>query len=76
MSVFVAFFIGTMELLGVLSQEAALNGGFWSFMGNFNINTVGFVTVGLLRQWPPPRLLLCYSVASRLRLVALPSLLL
>jgi nickel/cobalt transporter (NiCoT) family protein len=47
LSVFVAFFIGTIELLGLLGQEANLGGGFWSFLGNFNINTAGFVIVGV-----------------------------
>jgi nickel/cobalt transporter (NiCoT) family protein len=47
LSVFVALFIGTIELLGLLGQEAGLAGGFWSFMGNFNINTAGFVIVGV-----------------------------
>ena len=47
LSVFVAFFIGTVELLGLLGQELNLTGGFWTFMGNFNINTAGFVIVGV-----------------------------
>jgi high-affinity nickel-transport protein len=47
LSVFVAFFIGTIELLGLLGQESGLNGGFWSFMANFNINTAGFVIGGV-----------------------------
>jgi nickel/cobalt transporter (NiCoT) family protein len=47
LSVFVAFFIGTIELLGLLGQELNLTGGFWTFMGNFNINTAGFVIVGV-----------------------------
>jgi len=46
LSVFVAVFIGTVELLGLIGQEAGLTGGFWSFMANFNINTAGFVIVG------------------------------
>src|SRR5262252_3904872 len=33
LSVFVAFFIGTVELLGLLGQELSLTGGFWSFLG-------------------------------------------
>jgi len=45
LSVVVAFFIGTVELLGLLSQETHLNGWFWSKMANFNINTAGFVIV-------------------------------
>jgi len=47
MSVFVAVFIGTIELLGLLSQNAHLNGSFWSFLAGFNINTAGFVIVGV-----------------------------
>jgi nickel/cobalt transporter (NiCoT) family protein len=46
LSVFVAVFIGTIELLGLFSQEAGLSGGFWHFLANFNINTAGFVIVG------------------------------
>jgi high-affinity nickel-transport protein len=47
LSVFVAFFIGTIEILGLISQEYGLNGGFWSFMGGFDINKAGFVIVGV-----------------------------
>jgi high-affinity nickel-transport protein len=47
LSVFVAFFIGTVEILGLIAQEVHLSGGFWSFMANFNINTAGFVIVGM-----------------------------
>jgi nickel/cobalt transporter (NiCoT) family protein len=47
LSVFVAVFVGTIELLGLIGQEYNLAGGFWSFMGNFNINTAGFVIVGV-----------------------------
>ncbi len=47
LSVFVAFFIGTIEILGLLGQEAHLSGGFWGFMAGFNINKAGFVIVGV-----------------------------
>jgi len=47
LSVFVAFFIGTIEILGLLGQEFNLSGGFWSFMGNFDLNKAGFVIVGV-----------------------------
>jgi high-affinity nickel-transport protein len=47
LSVFVAVFTGTIELVGLISQEAGLSGGFWDFMSNFNINTTGFVIVGV-----------------------------
>jgi high-affinity nickel-transport protein len=47
LSVFVAFFIGTVEILGLIEQEYRLAGGFWTFMGNFDINKAGFVVVGV-----------------------------
>jgi len=43
----VAFVIGTVELLGLFGSELGFSGSFWKFMGNFNINTAGFVIVGL-----------------------------
>jgi high-affinity nickel-transport protein len=45
--VFVAFFIGTIELVGLLGQELGLDHGFWAFLAKFNINTAGFVIVGI-----------------------------
>jgi nickel/cobalt transporter (NiCoT) family protein len=47
LSVFVAFFIGTIEILGLLGSEFNLTGGFWTFMGNFDLNKAGFVIVGI-----------------------------
>jgi len=47
LSVSVAFFIGSIELLGLLAQDAHVGGSFWSFMENFNINTAGFFIVGV-----------------------------
>jgi nickel/cobalt transporter (NiCoT) family protein len=47
LSVFVAVFIGTIEILGLIGSEYHLNGGFWTFMGNFDINKAGFVIVGI-----------------------------
>jgi high-affinity nickel-transport protein len=47
LSVAAAFLIGTIELLGLLPSEVNLHGGFWNFMANFNINTAGFMIVGL-----------------------------
>jgi high-affinity nickel-transport protein len=47
LSVFVAVFIGTVEILGLVGQEYDLSGGFWVFMSNFNINKAGFVIVGV-----------------------------
>jgi nickel/cobalt transporter (NiCoT) family protein len=47
LSVFVAIFIGAIEILGLLGQDGNLGGGFWSFLENFNINTAGFIIVGV-----------------------------
>jgi len=47
LSVFICFFIGTIEVLGLLPMELHLNGSFWTYMANFNINTAGFVIVGM-----------------------------
>jgi nickel/cobalt transporter (NiCoT) family protein len=47
LSVFVAFFVGAVEILGLIAQQTHLNGGFWGFMQDFNINTAGFVIVGM-----------------------------
>jgi high-affinity nickel permease len=42
-----AFFIGTIEILGLAGQKYNLNGGFWSFIQNFDIYKAGFVIVGI-----------------------------
>jgi len=42
LSIAAAFLIGTIEVLGVLTSELHLSGGFWNFMANFNINEAGF----------------------------------
>jgi high-affinity nickel-transport protein len=47
LSVFVAFFIGTVEILGLIEQEYRLGGGFWALVGNFDTNKAGFVIVGV-----------------------------
>src|ERR1022692_1476964 len=47
LSVFVALFIGTIEILGLIGTEYNLSGGFWAFMADFNINKAGFVIVGM-----------------------------
>ncbi|HEX3492091.1 MAG TPA: hypothetical protein VHU92_22280, partial [Streptosporangiaceae bacterium] len=47
LSVFVAVFIGATELLGLLGQEGNLKGPGWAWLEKFNINTAGFVIVGV-----------------------------
>ena len=46
LSVFVAFFIGTIEIVGLIGKQFNINNPFFNFFGNFNINTAGFVIVG------------------------------
>ncbi len=50
LSVAICFFIGGVESLGLFPYEIkglSRTHGFWGFMYNFNINTAGFVIVGM-----------------------------
>jgi nickel/cobalt transporter (NiCoT) family protein len=50
LSVAICFFIGVVEVLGLLPQEfhgLSQTGGFWGFMYNFDINKAGFIIVGM-----------------------------
>ena len=47
LSVFVALFVGTIEIFGLLASEFNLTGSFWGFVGSLNINRAGFVIVGI-----------------------------
>jgi high-affinity nickel-transport protein len=47
LSVAVAFVIGTIELVGLLSTEFHLRGPIWKTMANFNINRAGFIIVAM-----------------------------
>ncbi len=48
LSIAICFFIGTVEVLGLLPMElGGLHSGFWSHMTAFNINRAGFVIVGM-----------------------------
>ncbi len=52
LSVFVALFIGTIEIVGLIGSELNINNPFFNFFANFNINTAGFVIVGaFLATW-------------------------
>ena len=46
LSVFVAFFIGTVEIVGLVATEAKLRGGLWNWAANFDINRAGFIIAG------------------------------
>ena len=43
----VALLIGTVELLQVLSGQLGWTGGFWAWTAGLDLNTLGFVIVGL-----------------------------
>ncbi len=47
LSVVVALYIGTLELLQVLAGQLHLRGGLWNYAANFNINAAGFTIVGI-----------------------------
>ena len=47
LSVVVALFIGTVEILSVLSGRFKWSGGFWDFVNGINFNTLGFIIVGM-----------------------------
>jgi high-affinity nickel-transport protein len=47
LSVAVALVIGTIELLSILASRLDLGGGFWSFVGRIDLNTIGFIIVGM-----------------------------
>ena len=39
--------IGTIELLGLAASKLTLHGGFWDWVANVNLNTVGYVILAL-----------------------------
>jgi nickel/cobalt transporter (NiCoT) family protein len=47
LSVAVALIIGTVELLAILVEKLRLSGGFWDWVTGLDLNTIGFVIVGL-----------------------------
>src|SRR6202789_108004 len=47
LSLGICFFIGTIEVLGLLPNELHLRGSFWRLMANFNLNAAGYIIVGM-----------------------------
>ena len=47
LSVAVALVIGTIELGGLVASQLSLSGSFWTWFENINLNTVGFMLVGM-----------------------------
>ena len=61
LSVAVALVIGTIELGGLIAQQLNSQGAFWSWFENININTLGFIIVGMFVATGRSR---CWSGAS------------
>jgi len=65
LSVAICFFIGAIEVLGLLPQEIhglSQTEGFWGFMYNFDINKAGFVIVGMfILTWAAALLIWRYA---------------
>src|SRR5579875_124074 len=47
LSVFVALFVGGIELLQIASEQLNLTGGFWTVINGIDFNIMGFVIVGV-----------------------------
>ena len=47
LSVAVALLVGTAELLSIVAPKLGLTGGFWSWLGDLDLNTIGFAIVGI-----------------------------
>ena len=47
LSVAVALVIGTIEIGGLLAQKLNAQGSFWGWLENIDINTLGFIIVGM-----------------------------
>ncbi len=47
LSVAICFFIGLIEVLGLLPVELHWHGAFWRLMSGFNINVAGYIIVGM-----------------------------
>jgi nickel/cobalt transporter (NiCoT) family protein len=81
LSVAICFFIGAVEVLGLLPYEIkslSQRQGFWGVMYNFNINTAGFIIVGMfILTWTVAMLIWRYGHieekwSARLRVAATP----
>lgn len=46
LSVFIALFVGAVELLQIAAQVVGLDGGFWAWVGDFDLSSFGYVMVG------------------------------
>jgi high-affinity nickel-transport protein len=52
LSVVVALVIGTIELVGLIAAKTNAQGSFWTWWENVDLNTLGFIIVGMcLLTW-------------------------
>jgi high-affinity nickel-transport protein len=47
LSVAVALIVGTVELLGLAAEKLSLDGSFWAWVAGIDMNTLGYVIVGM-----------------------------
>ncbi|MGH2937918.1 MAG: HoxN/HupN/NixA family nickel/cobalt transporter [Solirubrobacterales bacterium] len=47
LSVFVALIIGSIEIFSLVSEKLGLEGGVWDWVGALDLNSIGYVIVGL-----------------------------
>ena len=47
LSVSVAFYVGGLEILQVIAKQLSLTGGFWNYAASFNLNSAGYIIVGM-----------------------------
>ena len=47
LSVAVALFVGGLEVTQVIAKQLNLTGGFWNYAAGFNLNSAGYIIVGL-----------------------------
>lgn len=47
LSVSVALFVGGLEITQVVAKQLNLTGGFWNYAASFNLNSAGYIIVGL-----------------------------
>jgi len=47
LSVAVALYVGGLEILQVIARQLNLTGGFWDYAAEFNLNSAGYIIVGL-----------------------------
>src|SRR6266496_4876271 len=51
-SVLIALFVGTIEVMSIIATEFNLNGGLWNYIGNLDFGMLGIIIIGIfLLSW-------------------------